>query len=352
MRLRRADPNSPGYGRRRRGRGFSYTDQQGRPLTDPAERDRIHALAIPPAWRDVWICPDPRGHIQAVGTDQAGRRQYRYHDVWRAKRDEAKFDHVLDVAERLPALRARVHEDLGKRGLCRDRVLATAVRLLDQAVFRIGGQAYATEESGSGEATYGLATLRREHVTLRGSAMEFRYPAKGGVERAQRLVDAQVAPVVRALLRRSDPSPELLAYRQRPRGPWRDVRSDDVNNYLKEVAAIQVSAKDFRTWHATVLGALSLASPQSRAAGSVSARRRAVSRAIREVAEYLGNTPAVAKASYVDPRIVDLYHAGTTVGARLGDKVRPEGAVTAGESLAERDEAERAVLDLLRGGVD
>jgi DNA topoisomerase I len=330
VRLRRADPSGPGYARRGRGKGFSYTDQDGRPLTDADELGRIRALAIPPAWRDVWICPDPRGHIQAVGTDAAGRRQYRYHDVWRAKRDAAKFDHVLEVAERLPELRERVRADLAGRGAIRPRVLATAVRLLDLGVFRVGGEAYASEET-PGEASYGLATLRRDHVSLRGSAMEFRYPAKGGVERAVRVVDAEIAPVVRALLRRPDDHPELLAYRE-GRATWRDVRSEDINEYLRDVTGCEISAKDFRTWHATVLAAVELAGPRASAARSPTARRRAVSAAMREVAEYLGNTPTVARASYVDPRLVDLYHAGTTV--------RP--ALEAGE------EAERAVLALLR----
>jgi DNA topoisomerase I len=358
VRLRRADPGRPGYTRRRRGKGFSYTDRSGAPLTDPAELERIRALAIPPAWRDVWICPDPRGHIQAMGTDQAGRRQYRYHDVWRAKRDEAKFDHVLEVAEQLPRLRERVAADLAGRGLNRARVLAVGVRLLDQAVFRIGGEAYATDDSASGEATYGLATLQRDHVSVRGAAMEFRYPAKGGVERAQRVVDPELAPVVRALLRRDDPSPELLGYRDGPRGPWRDVRSSDINEYLKDVTGCQISAKDFRTWHATVLAASVLAGPEAAAARSPTARRRAVGRAMREVAEYLGNTPAVAKASYVDPRVVDLYCDGVTIAPLLARPssgpapAQPQDAagtapVTALDTAA-RDAAERATLELLR----
>jgi DNA topoisomerase IB len=341
MRLRRADCNKPGYRRRRRGKGFSYLDVDGNPITDAGELGRIRALAIPPAWEDVWICTDPRGHIQATGVDQAGRRQYRYHDVWRTKRDEEKFDHVLTVAERLPQLRKKVAADLIGKGLSRERVLATAVRLLDQGVFRIGGEAYASEDSGSGEATYGLATLLREHVSVRGAAMEFQYPAKGGIERSQRLVDPEVAPVVKALLRRPDPNPELLGYRVSPRGAWRDVRSADVNEYLKDATGCQISAKDFRTWHATVLAAVSLAGPEALAAKSTTARKRVVSRAIREVSEYLGNTPAVAKASYVNPRVVDLYHGGETIAAALSAVPEAAGDFTA------RAEAERAVLALL-----
>jgi DNA topoisomerase-1 len=283
----------------------------------------------------VWICPDPRGHIQAVGTDAAGRKQYRYHDVWRTKRDAAKFDHVLDVAARFPAMRKRVAADLagsgpGARGLARHRVLAAAVRLLDRGVFRVGGEEYAADD-GPTDASYGLATLRRDHVTVRGARMEFRYPAKGGIERAVTLDDAEVAPVVRALLRRPDDHPELLAYREGR--VWRDVRSGDVNQYLREVTGCDVTAKDFRTWHATVLAAVTLAGPEARAASSPTARKRAVSATMRAVAEVLGNTPAVARKSYVDPRLLDLYHDGVTVPV-AGD-VTPT-------------KAEAAVLDLLR----
>jgi DNA topoisomerase I len=331
MRLRRADPSGPGYHRHRRGKGFSYADVEGRPLTDPAELGRVRALAIPPAWTDVWICPYPNGHIQAVGTDAAGRRQYRYHDVWRAKRDAAKFDHVLAVAELLPELRARVARALSERGPTKRRVLAAAVRLLDEGVFRVGSEEY--------ESSYGLATLRRDHVRVRGSTLEFRYPAKGGVERAVRVVDAQLAPLVRLLLRRPDDHPDLLAYREGRTG-WRDVRSADINEYLKETTGCEISAKDFRTWHATVVAAVALAGPRAREAGSPTARKRAVSRAVREVAEYLGNTPAVARASYVDPRVVDRYYDGGTIATTL--------STMDGASGDARDDAERAVLDLLR----
>jgi DNA topoisomerase I len=327
MRLRRSDPSKPGFGRRRRGKGFSYVDEYGRPLTDPVAIERITALVIPPAWRDVWISPDPRGHIQATGTDQAGRRQYRYHDVWRAKRDEAKFDHVLDVAERLPRLRKKVAADLQLRGYGRERVLAVAVRLLDEGVFRIGGEQYATEDAAGG-ATFGLATVHRDHVSVRGAVMEFRYPAKGGTEQAQRIIDGPAAKVVKTLVNRDDDGEELLAYRNGQ--GWRDIRSVDVNEYLRAAAGCDISAKDFRTWHATVLAAVLLADFDR---ASAHARKRAVSSTMREVSEYLGNTPAVARASYVDPRVVDLFHDGVTVQVKSG---KPAAA------------AERAVLAMLR----
>jgi DNA topoisomerase I len=336
VRLRRADTGKPGYRRRRRGKGFSYLDVDGRPLTDPAALARIRDLVIPPAWTDVWVCCDPRGHIQAVGTDAAGRRQYRYHDVWRTKRDAAKFDHVLEVAQRLPDLRSRVAADLASRGHGRDRVLAAAARLLDIGVFRVGGEAYATDDDPSGEATYGLATLLREHVRVRGAAMGFRYPAKGGIERVQRIVDEPTATLVRALLRRDDGDPQLLAYRAGRE--WRDVRSADINAYLKEHSCgCEITAKDFRTWHATVLAAVVLAGSPAR---SRTGRQRAVSAAMREVAEYLGNTPAVARASYVDPRVIDLYHAGTVLDVPHGPAADSDGE--------HAEQAERAVLELLQ----
>src|SRR3954453_2652150 len=336
MRLRRADTSKPGYTRRRHGRGFSYRDTGGAPLTDPAELDRVKALVIPPAWRDVWINPDPKGHIQAIGTDAAGRRQYRYHDQWRGKRGAAKFDHVLEVARHLPELREQVATDLSRRGYGRERVLAAAARLLDIGVFRIGGEAYATEDDPSGEATYGLATLRREHVKVRGATMDFHYLAKGAIDRTQRIIDEDTAKLVKALLKQETGTPELLAYRTG--GGWHDVRSDDINGYLKEHSSgCEISAKDFRTWHATVLAATVLAGTPAK---SVTGRRKAVVAAMKVVSSFLGNTPTVAKASYVDPRVVDLYHHGTVVDLPPGDgdPLTAHGA---------RSQAEKALLELL-----
>jgi DNA topoisomerase I len=352
VRLRRSDPGRPGFGRRRRGRGFSYHDATGAPITDPQTLDRIRSLVIPPAWREVWICPDPRGHIQAVGTDAAGRRQYRYHDVWRAQRDAAKFDHVLEVGAVLPKVRQAGAGHLTERGLTPHRVLAAAVRLLDVGCFRIGGEEYAAGE----DATFGLATLRREHVTLVRGAVRFCYPAKGGVQRTLDVSDDEVREVVRALLRRGPQGGELLAYRNG--SGWCDVRSADINGYLREISGIDISAKDFRTWNGTVLAAVILAvdelaaaarpaGRQRRAAGrSDSARRRSVSRAMKEVAGYLGNTPTVARASYVDPRVVDLFHDGTTIApvlSLLGGAPDPRDADA-------QHAVEAAVLEMLHTG--
>ena len=308
MRLRRVDPSTRGYGRRRRGRGFSYFDEWGRALADDAALERIAALAIPPAWRDVWICPRPDGHIQATGVDAAGRTQYLYHPHWRAMRDEAKFDHVLQVARLLPRLRRRVRADLRGRGLSRERVLAAAAALLDSGLFRVGGDEYATGD----DATYGLATLLRSHLSWGRGEVVFNYLAKGGTERIAVVTDPDVRAVLRALYRRPAAacrSDRLLAYRQGRQ--WREVRSDDVNAYLREASGCEITAKDFRTWHATVLAAVLLA--EEGTDGSPTRQKRLVARVMRGVAEELGNTPAVARSSYVDPRIVDEFLRGTTI---------------------------------------
>jgi len=335
-RVRRSDPNRPGYSRRRRGTGFEYLDERGRRIDDRDEVERIRSLAIPPAWEEVWISPDPRGHIQAVGTDAAGRRQYRYHDAWRAGRDRRKHERIVAFAERLPAVRDRVARDLARRGMPRERVLAAAVRLLDRAFFRVGGESYA-EQNGS----YGLATIRKRHVTVRGDTIVFDYVAKGGVRRIQRVGDPELATIVRALLKRPNGGHELLAWKEG--GRWRDVRSADINAYLKEHMGEDVSAKDFRTWHATVLAAVLLAERDAEATSHTS-RRKLVTAAIRDVAGFLGNTPAVARSSYVDPRVVDRFLDGETIA--------PDLAELRSDDLGDPDvqaRLEAAVVSLLEG---
>ncbi|RFU41757.1 DNA topoisomerase IB [Actinomadura logoneensis] len=333
----RSDPSAPGFARRRCGRGWRYLAPDGRPLTDPEEIARIKALVIPPAWKDVWICPDPAGHIQAVGVDAAGRRQYLYHPAWRERRDREKHDRVLDLAERLPATRERLAADLALRGYPRERVLAAGLRLIDLGFFRIGGEEYAAENG-----TYGVATVLREHVTCRRDEIVFEYPAKGSKERHQSIAEEAVRKVVAGLKRRRDDGPGLLAYRTE-RG-WHDVTTTDVNEYIHEVTGGDFTAKDFRTWHATVLAAVGLA-VSTRAAGSETRRRQAVSRVVKEIAAYLGNTPAVARASYIDPRVIELYEEGRTIAPAL-----TELGVDAEEGeLATQGPVEQAVLRLLRG---
>jgi DNA topoisomerase-1 len=334
-RLRRADCSSAGIRRRRRGKGFEYIDQDGTRLTDEETIARIRDLAIPPAWEDVWICPFPMGHIQATGIDARGRKQYRYHDKWRERRDQEKFDEMIDFARALPGMRERVADDLDTEGMTRERVLACAVRLLDRGFFRVGGEDYAVENE-----SYGLATIHKRHVKLLGGqTLLFDYPAKSGQRRVQSIVDAEVYEILEVLKRRRGGSPELLAYREGRR--WRDLKSTDINAYVKEVTGGDFSAKDFRTWSATVLAAVALAVSGPAALGSKTARKRAMNRAVKEVAGYLGNTPTVARASYIDPRVFDRFEGGLTIGGVLGD-LGEEGDIGSLHGAAEA-----AVLDLL-----
>jgi DNA topoisomerase I len=309
MRLRRSDLTKPGYGRRRSGRGFAYLDTDGTALRDPAAVERIKALVLPPAWRDVWICADARGHIQATGVDAAGRKQYRYHDDWRTARDRAKFDHALEVASLLPDVRERLCADLtGGRGLSRDRVLAAVVRLLDMGMFRVGSAQYADRDE---DPSYGLSTLRPDHVRTRGGCVVLEFPGKAGVEHAAGVADGEVCAVLKELKRRRRGEDRLFAYWDPATRRWPLVHADLINEYLKEISGEQMTAKDFRTWHGTLKAAreLAAAGPQPTEAK----RKKVVAQAMKEVAGLLGNTPAVARASYVDPRVIDRYAAGETV---------------------------------------
>ena len=335
--LQRSDLTGPGIRRRRHGRGFRYLAPDGTPLADAGTLARIKALVIPPAWQDVWICPDPGGHVQAVGTDAAGRRQYRYHDRWREQRDQEKFDRMVEFGRALPRLRATIDGHLGERGLSRDRVLAGAVRLIDLGFFRPGGEEYAAENG-----SFGLATIRREHVTCRKGEITFEYDGKSGQHREQAIADDLACSVVQALKRRRPGTgpDDLLVYRAGRQ--WHDVSAEDINDYLREVSGGDFTAKDFRTWHATVLAAVGLAVSRP-AAQSEASRRRAVARVVREVAGYLGNTPAVARASYIDPRIIALYEQGTTIAPMLADLGQGQDF----GDVATKGAAERAVLKLL-----
>ena len=319
-RLRRTSPEAPGWTRRRSGRGFAYFDQHGVHL-GPDDVARCKALVIPPAWTEVWICPFPNGHLQAVGIDEAGRRQYLYHPAWREQRDVAKHARVLDVAARLPVARRKVTEHLDLAGMPRERALALAFRLLDLGFFRIGGENYA-EEYGS----FGLATIEKQHVKVKGDEVIFEYIAKSGQERLIAVRDDAVLAAVGTLKRRRGGGPGLLAYRVGRQ--WRDVTSDDINAYVKEVVGGDVSAKDFRTWHGTVQ-ALALWIERGCASGEPRPSAREL---LGEVAKRLGNTVAVCKRSYVHPRV--LAALGNEVKAdlleALGKATRRAG-LTAGE---------------------
>jgi DNA topoisomerase-1 len=334
-RLRRVDCSGPGILRRRRGRGFEYVDENEERIDELEVLERIRELVIPPAWDNVWICPYPFGHIQAVGTDAAGRRQYIYHQRWRERRDQEKFDEMIRFARALPSLRKTAARHLGLRGMPRERVLACAVRLLDRGFFRIGSEGYAEQNQ-----TYGLATMQKRHVTLADDYLiTFDFIAKGGKRRVQSIVDPKVYAVVEVLKRRRA-GRELLAYKDGRR--WVDVRSDDINDYIKEITGEGFSAKDFRTWSATVIAAVALA-VSGRAAATKTARQPAIVRAVKEVSYYLGNTPAVCRASYIDPRVFDRYRDGFTIGGAL--ELLGEGADLGQPSF--QGPVEEAVLDLL-----
>ena len=332
MRLRYSNPSVPGYSRRKCGRGFRYFDETGADVGDPAVLERLRGLAIPPAWADVWICPWTNGHLQATGRDAAGRLQYLYHPVWREQRDREKFERMLDFGRSLPMLRRAVGRDLSERRLSRERLLACATRLLDRGFFRIGSEEYA-----EGNGSFGLATLQKRHVRLPGDGvMLFEYVAKGGKHREQRIVDPEAFRVIRPLKRRPG-GPQLFCYRNGH--GWAPVRSDDINAYIQEHLGESHSAKDFRTWHATVLAAVSLAVLGLRAK-TETARRRVASHATREVSRYLGNTPTVCRDSYIDPRVFECFYDGKTIDLDLD---------TIGENIGEPEllGAESAVLALL-----
>jgi DNA topoisomerase-1 len=306
MRLRRSVLSRPGIARRRRGKGFSYCAPDGEPLDDDAALRRIEELVIPPAWKKVWISPYPNGHIQAVGTDVAGRRQYLYHRRWQEERAEEKFDRVLEMSKRLPEWRSRVAADLRGRGLQRERVLALALHLVDLGYFRAGGEQYAEEHE-----SHGLATLLCDHVTLRGDAVAFDYPAKSGVRRSLEVEDAEVVRAVRSLLRRPDRTERFLVCRDG--SAWVNVQADALNARFKELMGDDYSVKDLRTWHGTVLAAVAFVDADPPVSKAVV--KRVESAVMTEVAEALGNTPAVARGSYVDPRVVAGYESRVTIAA-------------------------------------
>ncbi|HEV7173428.1 DNA topoisomerase IB [Pedococcus sp.] len=328
-RLRTVSPSMRGWTRRRAGRGFVYLDEHGARL--PAEDvERIRSLAIPPAWTDVWICPWPNGHLQAVGTDAAGRRQYLYHPLWRVKRDQEKYDRVLLAARRLPQARKRILRDLALDGMPRERAAAAAVRLLDLGYFRIGNDAY-TEDNGS----FGLTTLERHHVRRRGDVIVFSFVGKSGVEHTVEIDDAVAIEVLERMRKRRSASRRLLAYQQGR--SWSDLDAATVNLYLGDLLGGGMTAKDFRTWHATVLAALALATTDE-PGDTQASRKRAVKAAVEEVARYLGNTPTIAKGSYIDPRVLDHYDSGVTIDVKPGRYRSPERRQAA---------VERALLALL-----
>jgi DNA topoisomerase I len=298
--LTRSDPHGLGITRERIGGGFRYYDPSGAEVTNPEALHRIGALAIPPAWKDVWISPDPLGHIQATGVDNRGRTQYRYHQVWREQRDAQKFEHMLRFADALPTLRSAAVRDLAGRHLDRDRVTAAAVRLLDLGLFRIGGEKYAELDHH-----FGATTLQKHDVTVTRDGVAFDYIAKEGKRRTITVTDKAVRSVVRALVSSDSASDSLFSFQDGD--AWRPLRSNQVSSYIATRAGGHFTAKEFRTWNATVLMALLLANADS--APTARSRKSVVTAAIRGVADWLGDTPAVARGSYIDPRVVNRYTA-------------------------------------------
>ena len=343
MRLRRSDPAKQGLRRVRRGRGFGYVDQLGHSV-DAATKERILSLVIPPAWEDVWICPWPNGHIQAVGTDAAGRRQYLYHPAWHETRDRDKHERVLTLARRLPEARVEIGRRLRRSGLGRERVGAVALRLLDAGLFRTGGEEY-ENENGS----HGVATLRKEHVTVSGDVVSFCFPAKSGIEREAEVRDPALAKAVSALKHSRGPSDRLLQYRAGE--AWCELTSTEINKDFKELVGAEYTVKDLRTWAATLLAAAAFAERADGAAPRSERQRKQTEREVMTlVSEHLGNTPAVARRSYVDARVVDEYGAGRTIARALARATAPDRRRLRQGDLAEvngRAALERAVVRLL-----
>ena len=330
--LRYVSDEAPGISRRRAGKGFAYRLPKGGPVRDRATLQRIRALAIPPAWTEVWICPQADGHIQATGRDAEGRKQYRYHPRWREVRDAAKYGHLLDFARALPAIRARIAEDMARPGLPREKVLATVVHLLETTLIRVGNDDYA-RRNGS----YGLTTLQDRHVKVDGAALRFAFKGKSGKSWRLGVQDRRVARIVRAC--QDLPGQELFQYLDET-GAAHDVTSADVNAYLREVAGRDITAKDFRTWAGTVLAAMALREYER--VDTQAAAKRNIRHAIERVAARLGNTPTICRKCYVHPAVFDTYLDGGLV-----EEIEAEAEAELGRGIADLPPEEAAVLALL-----
>jgi DNA topoisomerase I len=327
--LRYVCDDKPAIRRKRAGKGFVYLDAKGRRIADAAILKRIRGLVIPPAWTEVWICPAADGHIQATGRDAKGRKQYRYHDDYREARERTKYEHLFEFAEALPTIRARVAEHMSLRGLPREKVLATVVHLLETTLIRVGNGEYA-----KANRSYGLTTLRNEHVEVEGPEVRFRFTGKSGKQWSLTMRDRRVARILRAC--QELPGQDLLQYLDED-GELRAISSADVNAYLREIAGSDITAKDFRTWAGTLLMARFLkASGQFENATKA---KRVMSAAVKEVAAALGNTPAVCRKSYIHPAVSIAYLGGAFLeAAQIAGRAEPAGLTS----------EEAAVLALLR----
>lgn len=312
-RLRRSDPSGPGYHRRASTKGPVYEDEAGNPVVDERELERIRSLVIPPAWEDVWISPDARGHIQAVGTDQAGRRQYRYHDSWRLHQDRVKFERAAQLAETLPAARRKVTMDLRQEGFGRDRVLAAAFRIIDLGSVRIGSEEY-LHANGS----RGLTTLLCRHARIDGDEITLTFPAKSAQKWTSTIVDADLAELLTQIQALRGQRSRLLSWKD---GTWHTLRPASLNEYIRRQTGGEFTAKDFRTLHGTIVAAEALA--ELGTSDTESSRKKRVTAAVNEAAAALGNTPAIARNSYIDPRVFDRYRQGEVIDTAGGRVPEP-----------------------------
>jgi DNA topoisomerase-1 len=298
----------PGLHRRGTGHGFSYVDQDGSTVRDPDTLERIRSLAIPPAWTDVWICPEALGHIQATGRDAKGRKQYRYHDLWSSHRADTKFGRMAAFGRALPRIRKRVEADLSRRGISRDKVLATVVRLMELTQIRVGNKEYARLNK-----SYGLTTLHKRHVAVDGTALHFHFKGKSGVDHRSDVRDRRLATILKGL--HDLPGQQLFKYRDES-GELVAIGSGDVNAYIRDIAGDDFSAKDFRTWAGTISAARALRMEPVPASPTEAKRR--VTKCVRAVSGVLGNTPAVCRSSYVHPAVIEAYAKGTLKAAFPG----------------------------------
>jgi DNA topoisomerase I len=331
--LRYVSDEQPGYTRKRKGESFVYFDAEGKLIRDETRLLRIRRLAIPPAYSDVWICPSPNGHLQATGRDDRGRKQYRYHERWRAARDENKYDRMLIFGDGLPKIRRKVRADLALAGLPRNKVLATVVQLLERTFIRVGNEEYARQNK-----SFGLTTMRNRHVQVKGSQLRFRFRGKRGIEHEVNVEDRRIARIVRKL--QDLPGQELFQYVDEA-GEVRDITSQDVNDYLREITGQEFTAKDFRTWAGTVLIAMALNAQET-----FTTKREAknnVKDAINAVSKMLGNTPAICRKCYVHPAVLERYLNGDLI---QGLKSKTDETLT--QKLDDLRSDEIAVLTFLR----
>lgn len=308
--LRYVSDEMPGIRRLRKGKGFAYVDARGSAITDEAELRRIKAIGVPPAYENVWICPLENGHLQATATDARGRKQYRYHKRWREMRDETKYHRMIQFARALPSIRARIEHDLALAGMPREKVLAAVVRLLEETTIRVGNEEYAKEND-----SYGLTTMLNKHAKVEGANVRFSFKGKSGVKHAIALRDKPLSKIIRAC--QDIPGQELFGYVDEDGTPH-DVTSADVNDYIREISRGDFTAKDFRTWVGTVQCALLLAEHEY--VETQSERKRRLNDVVAQVAKRLGNTPAVAKKSYIHPEIIAAYTEEGTIGQVLRAK--------------------------------